>query len=190
MARPWRTAAPEQSSDELGVHDAHGAAGHRQSEVVRIETCFESAGLHLLKLKYDEVLSSFAFKFNMRRYIKAVGHLEKSTEVMGLMNGLINNKEVMQSMREMSKEMMKSGRGPLSSAHFTLHVLFIAVISTTDSSCLHLAFRVNRARCHQVTLPDTIPLNMVISPKSRSGITHISKVIPPCEIPLNLVGLP
>ena len=43
----------------------------------------------------------------MCRY--AVGHLTKSTEVLKCMNGLVKNKQVCETMREMSKEMMKSG---------------------------------------------------------------------------------
>ena len=41
--------------------------------------------------------------------IKAVGHLTKSTEVLKCMNALVKNKQICETMREMSKEMMKSG---------------------------------------------------------------------------------
>mmetsp|Transcript_38661 Transcript_38661/g.46811 ORF Transcript_38661/g.46811 Transcript_38661/m.46811 type:complete len:216 (+) Transcript_38661:377-1024(+) len=41
--------------------------------------------------------------------VRAVGHLEKSTEVMALVNKLIKTPEMMNTMREMSKEMMKAG---------------------------------------------------------------------------------
>ena len=41
--------------------------------------------------------------------IKAVGHLTKSTEVLKCMNSLVKNKQICETMREMSKEMMKSG---------------------------------------------------------------------------------
>ena len=41
--------------------------------------------------------------------VRSVGHLEKSTEVLSAMNGLVRNADVRDSMREMSKEMAKSG---------------------------------------------------------------------------------
>lgn len=41
--------------------------------------------------------------------IKAVGHLTKSTEVLKCMNSLVRNKEIATTMRDMSKEMLKSG---------------------------------------------------------------------------------
>jgi charged multivesicular body protein 3 len=41
--------------------------------------------------------------------VRSVGHLEKSTEVLAAMNGLVRNADVRDSMREMSKEMAKSG---------------------------------------------------------------------------------
>jgi charged multivesicular body protein 3 len=41
--------------------------------------------------------------------VRSVGHLEKSTEVLSAMNGLVRNVQVRDSMREMSKEMAKSG---------------------------------------------------------------------------------
>mmetsp|Transcript_31182 Transcript_31182/g.78111 ORF Transcript_31182/g.78111 Transcript_31182/m.78111 type:complete len:233 (-) Transcript_31182:145-843(-) len=41
--------------------------------------------------------------------VRAVGHLTKSTEVLKCMNGLVKNKAICETMREMSKEMMKSG---------------------------------------------------------------------------------
>ncbi len=41
--------------------------------------------------------------------VRSVGHLEKSTEVLSAMNGLVKNVQVRDSMREMSKEMAKSG---------------------------------------------------------------------------------
>ena len=40
----------------------------------QVETGVDSAWLQLLKLKYDELLSSFAFKFKLRPY--TTGHLE------------------------------------------------------------------------------------------------------------------
>ena len=39
--------------------------------------------------------------------VKAVGHLEKSTEVMAAVNDLIKIPEITQAMQEMSKEMIK-----------------------------------------------------------------------------------
>mmetsp|Transcript_1908 Transcript_1908/g.6784 ORF Transcript_1908/g.6784 Transcript_1908/m.6784 type:complete len:234 (+) Transcript_1908:594-1295(+) len=41
--------------------------------------------------------------------VRAVGHLEKSTEVMKAVNDLIKTPEVMKTMQELSKEMMKAG---------------------------------------------------------------------------------
>lgn len=41
--------------------------------------------------------------------VKSVGHLTKSTEVLSAMNSLVKNEQVRDTMREMSKEMMKSG---------------------------------------------------------------------------------
>ncbi|KAK3285424.1 hypothetical protein CYMTET_6973 [Cymbomonas tetramitiformis] len=41
--------------------------------------------------------------------IRTVGHLEKSTEVMTLMNSLIKTPVIAKQMQELSKEMMKSG---------------------------------------------------------------------------------
>ncbi|KAG6548094.1 hypothetical protein Mapa_010374 [Marchantia paleacea] len=41
--------------------------------------------------------------------VKAVGHIQKSTEVMKLVNGLLKAPEVAATMQELSKEMMKSG---------------------------------------------------------------------------------
>ena len=44
-----------------------------------------------------------------RRRCGASGHLEKSTEVLSAMNSIVKNEQVRDTMREMSKEMMKSG---------------------------------------------------------------------------------
>ena len=41
--------------------------------------------------------------------MKSVGHLTKSTEVLSAMNSIVKNEQVRDTMREMSKEMMKSG---------------------------------------------------------------------------------
>ena len=41
--------------------------------------------------------------------LRSVGHLEKSAEVLAAMNGLVRHADVRDSMREMSKEMAKSG---------------------------------------------------------------------------------
>ena len=41
--------------------------------------------------------------------VKSVGHLTKSTEVLSAMNSIVKNEQVRDTMREMSKEMMKSG---------------------------------------------------------------------------------
>jgi charged multivesicular body protein 3 len=41
--------------------------------------------------------------------VKSVGHLTTSTEVLRLMNGLVKNEKVRDTMREMSKEMMRGG---------------------------------------------------------------------------------
>jgi hypothetical protein len=37
-------------------------------QVDRIEPALKAPGIHLLTLKYDEPLSTFAFNFNLRRY--------------------------------------------------------------------------------------------------------------------------
>jgi charged multivesicular body protein 3 len=39
--------------------------------------------------------------------VKAVGHIQKSSEVMKLVNGLLKAPEVAATMQELSKEMMK-----------------------------------------------------------------------------------
>ena len=41
--------------------------------------------------------------------VRSVGHITKSTEVLKAMNGLIKHQQVTDTMRDMSKEMMKSG---------------------------------------------------------------------------------
>ena len=39
-------------------------------QVDPIKSTLKAPGIKLLKLKYDEPLSNFAFKFNLRRYIE------------------------------------------------------------------------------------------------------------------------
>ena len=41
--------------------------------------------------------------------VRSVGHITKSTEVLKAMNGLIKHQQVTDTMRDMSKEMMKNG---------------------------------------------------------------------------------
>jgi len=45
----------------------------RAVQVDPIKPMLKSPGIKRLKLKYDELLSSFAFKFNLRRYAVAHG---------------------------------------------------------------------------------------------------------------------
>ena len=54
----------------------HTGAVHRQGEAVqveRLETRIECAWFQLLKPKYDQRQSSFAFNFHLRRYTKVLG---------------------------------------------------------------------------------------------------------------------
>ena len=44
-------------------------------QVHPIKSMLKAPGTMLLKLKYDEPLSTFAFKFNVRRYIKALARI-------------------------------------------------------------------------------------------------------------------
>jgi len=91
-----------------------------------IKDCAKRGDVRSMKLLAKEVISSrkttarlYQNKAQMNSVsmmlseqlatIKAVGHLTKSTEVLKAMNGLVNNREMMETMREMSKEMMKSG---------------------------------------------------------------------------------
>jgi len=41
-------------------------------QVDPIKPTLEAPGINLLELKYDKPLSNFAFKFNLRRYSKAL----------------------------------------------------------------------------------------------------------------------
>ena len=45
-----------------------------------IKPTLKAPGSMLLKLRYDDPLSNFAFKFNLRRYTKANGDLETALE--------------------------------------------------------------------------------------------------------------
>jgi hypothetical protein len=49
-----------------GGRGPHG----RTVQVDPIKTTLKAPGNKLLRLKYDKPLSNFAFKFNLRRYIK------------------------------------------------------------------------------------------------------------------------
>ena len=48
-------------------------------QVVPIKPTLKAPGTKRLKLKYDEALSNFAFKFNLRRYIK--GNTNRSVKI-------------------------------------------------------------------------------------------------------------
>jgi hypothetical protein len=55
--------------EQRGVHDLR-----QQGEAVQLETMkpvLEAPGIKRLKLNCDELISNFAFKFNLRRYNKA-----------------------------------------------------------------------------------------------------------------------
>jgi hypothetical protein len=59
--------------DELMTPRRALATGHqgRAVQVDPMKPALKAPGTKPLKLKYDELLSSFAFNFNLRRYIKA-----------------------------------------------------------------------------------------------------------------------
>ena len=54
-----------------GAAAAPGTQG-RPAQVDPIKPTMKAPGTKLLKLDFDELLSSFAFKFDLRRYTKAV----------------------------------------------------------------------------------------------------------------------
>ena len=50
-------------------------------QVDPIKPRLKAPGTRRLKLQYDELLSTFAFKFDLRRYTKGSGDKEKGTNV-------------------------------------------------------------------------------------------------------------
>ena len=56
--------AMEEAEREREAAAAHG----RAAQVDPIKPTLKAPGIELLKLKFDEPLSNFAFKFNLRRY--------------------------------------------------------------------------------------------------------------------------
>ena len=52
-------------------------------QVDPIKPTLKAPGIKLLSLKYDKPLSNFGFKFNLRRYIKAVSIGDKTNNILG-----------------------------------------------------------------------------------------------------------
>ena len=74
--RPYSTVALTQrhlQGQPAEIHQAGAGRGARQGKAVPVDSIkltSKAPGIKILKLEDEEVLSSFAFKFNLRRYLK------------------------------------------------------------------------------------------------------------------------
>ena len=107
----WRASPGGPCGEGGGVHAAAGAGRH-QGKPVQVEPMkptLKVPGTKRLNLKYDELLSSFAFNFNLRRYIKASGFSSGVTYMKALKGNLTD----LQFPRRQSREFMEDKSRPL-----------------------------------------------------------------------------
>ena len=64
--------ADELTRTKAALLAANRAAKVRRRRLTPSKPMLKAPEIHGLKLKHDDLLSSFAFKFNLRRYIKGV----------------------------------------------------------------------------------------------------------------------
>jgi len=69
--RPYREAPKVPGSDEAFGEEGLGTCHGRAVQADPIKPTLKALGIKLLKLRYEELLSKIAFKFNLRRYTMA-----------------------------------------------------------------------------------------------------------------------